>query len=82
MPKKVITVTYPNGTKKLIVGKESNNIPIKESNNVPIKENNTPVKVRTIEKEDKKPKPIMGRAGLTSSKRAYKYGGKINVRKR
>ena len=66
MAKKVITVTHPDGTKKIIVGKESNM---------------TPVKTRE-EDEKRRVKPLMSKAGTTSTKTAYKCGGKLNVRKR
>lgn len=66
MAKKVITVTYPDGTKKVIVGKESNM---------------TPIKTRELE-DTKRVKPLMSKAGTTSTKTAYKLGGKLNGRKR
>ena len=66
MPKTVVTVTHPDGTKKVLVSKESNS---------------HPVKTREAEEETKRAKPIMGKAGTTSTKTAYKFGGKINVRK-
>ena len=44
MPRKVITVTHPDGTKKVIVGQPSNG---------------TPVKTREPEK-DRRPKPEHG----------------------
>lgn len=65
MARKIVTVTHPDGTKKVIVGKEITSQPVK-----------------TREGEDKRPKPIMSKAGTTSTKTAYKLGGKINVRKR
>lgn len=66
MPRKIVTVTHPDGTKKIIVGQPSNTQPV----NVPTDE------------EKRRPKPIMGKAGTTSTKTAYKLGGKVNVRKR
>lgn len=66
MSKKVVIVTHPDGTKKLIIGQRSNQVP---------------VKTREGENE-RRAKPILGKAGTTSTKTAYKFGGKINVRKR
>jgi len=66
MARKVITVTYPDGTKKVIVGKESNM---------------TPVKTRELE-DTKRPKPMLVKAGLTKDRTPYKCGGKLNARKR
>ena len=66
MPRKVVTITHPDGTKKVIVGQPTES---------------KPVATREAEKE-RRPKPIMSKAGLTSTKNAYKFGGKINVRKR
>ena len=66
MTRRIVTVTHPDGTKKVIVGQQSNS-----------------QVVLTREPEDKRrPKPIIGKAGLTSSRTAYKKGGKINVGKR
>lgn len=61
MARKVITVTHPDGTKKIIVGKESNM---------------TPVKTREPE-EKKRAKPGTPKVGLTTEKNGYKYGGKL-----
>lgn len=66
MPRKVVTVTHPDGTKKVIVGQSTES---------------QPVSSRKAE-EDRRPKPIIGKAGLTSTRTAYKKGGKINVGKR
>lgn len=66
MSKKVVIVTHPDGTKKVIVSQESNSQPV----------------VTRKAEENKRPKPIMSKAGTTSTKTAYKLGGKINVRKR
>ena len=66
MARRIVTVTHPNGTKKVIVGQSSNGVPVKTKEG----------------EEIKRPKPIMGKAGLTSSRTAYNKGGKLNVRKR
>lgn len=68
MAKRVITVTHPDGSKKVLVSKGSASEPVKT----------TTVK----DEEEKRPKPVMGKAGTTSTKTSYKLGGKINVRKR
>lgn len=73
MNRPTIKITKPDGSTKIIVGKSSDNQYVKTATE--------PVKSREPIKE-KKPKPIMGRAGLTSTKTAYKYGGKLYVRKR
>lgn len=74
MPRKIVTVTHPDGTKKVIVGKQSTSQPIPS--------NSEPVKTRQGYDSNKRAKPIMGKAGLTSTRTAYKKGGKINVGKR
>ena len=74
MARKIVTITHPDGTKKIIVSKESTFKPISS--------NNIPKEISINQEERKRPKPIMGKAGLTSTKTAYKKGGKINVRKR
>ena len=74
MPRKVITVTHPDGTKKVIVGKQSTSQPIPS--------NSEHVKIKQKDDSDKRAKPIMGKAGLTNTRTAYKKGGKINVGKR
>ena len=74
MARRIVTVTHPDGTKKVIVGKQSTSQPIPS--------NSESVKTRQGDDSDKRPKPIMSKAGLTSTKTAYKFGGKINVRKR
>ena len=74
MPKKVVTVMNPDGTKKVIVSKQST------SQSTPF--NSESVKTRQVDNSDKRVKPIMGKAGLTNTRTAYKKGGKINVGKR
>ena len=74
MARKIVTITHPDGTKKVIVGKQSTSQPIPS--------NGEPVKTRQGNDSNKRAKPIMSKAGLTSTKTAYKLGGKINVRKR
>lgn len=74
MPRKVVTVTHPDGTKKVIVGQPTNSQPTPSDSE--------PIKTRQGDDSDKRVKPIMGKAGLTSTRTAYKKGGKINVGKR
>lgn len=66
MSRKIVTVTNPNGVKRVIVGQASNNQVVNTSSS----------------KERRRPKPIIGKAGTTSTKTAYKFGGKVDVRKR
>ena len=74
MARRIVTVTHPDGTKKVIVGKQSTSQPTPS--------NSEPIKTRQGDESDKRVKPIMGKAGLTSTRTAYKKGGKINVGKR
>lgn len=74
MTKRIITITHPDGTKKIVVSKESIFKPISS--------NNIPKETSRNQEERRRAKPIMGKAGMTSTKTAYKFGGKINVRKR
>ena len=74
MARRIVTVTHPDGTKKVIVGKQSTFQPTIS--------NNEPIKTRQGDDSDKRVKPIMGKAGLTNTRTAYKKGGKINVGKR
>lgn len=74
MPKKIVTVTNTDGTKKVIVSKQST------SQSTPF--NSESIKTRRVDDSDKRVKPIIGKAGLTSTRTAYKKGGKINVGKR
>ena len=55
MSRKIVTVTNPNGIKRIIVGQASNHQVVDTLSN----------------KERKRPKPIIGKAGTTSTKTAY-----------
>lgn len=66
MARKVITVTHPDGTKKVIVGQPSNG---------------TPVKTREPEK-DRRAKPVTPKISITNEKNGYKYGGKVKFKAR
>lgn len=61
MPRKVVTITHPDDTKKVIVGQ-----PIKSE----------PVSSRKAE-EDRRPKPVTPKISITNEKNGYKYGGKV-----
>lgn len=61
MPRKVVTVTHPDGTKKVIVGQPTES---------------KPVATRKAE-EDKRPKPVTPKISITNEKNGYKYGGKV-----
>ena len=74
MARRIITITHPDGTKQIVVSKES----ISKL----ISSNNIPKEISKNQEERRRAKPIMGKAGLTSTRTAYKKGGKINVRKR
>ena len=66
MPRKVVTVTHPDGTRKIIVSKDGNS---------------QPIKTRKAE-EDKRPKPETPFTGLTKERNAYKHGGKFKLKTR
>ena len=64
MARKVVTITHPDGTKKVIVGQTTNKIP---------------VKTRESE-EDRRPKPVTPKISISKEKNGYKYGGKIKLK--
>ena len=64
MARKVVTITHPDGTKKVIVGKPTNS---------------QPVITREAEK-DRRPKPGTPAVGLTKQRNGYKHGGKIKFK--
>ena len=64
MARKVVTVTHPDGTKKVIVGQPSNNVPIKTREN----------------EEDRRPKPVTPKISISKEKNGYKYGGKLKYK--
>ena len=69
MPRKVITVTHPDGTKKVIVGKQSTSQPIPSNTSKPI--------VTKESDEDRRPKPVTPKISITKERNGYKNGGKI-----
>ena len=64
MPRKIVTITHQDGTKKVIIGQSSNKIS---------------VKARESE-EDRRPKPGTPAVGLTKQRNGYKRGGKIKFK--
>lgn len=66
MARRVVTVTHPDGTKKVIVGKQSNNVPVKVIES----------------EEDKRPKPVTPKISISKEKNGYKYGGKVKYKTR
>lgn len=76
MSKNNIIITSPNGSKKIIVGKTSNNKPVKTKE---VKENNKQeVNQDSVITETRRAKPMIIKAGLTKERNPYKYGGKAN----
>ena len=72
MGRRIITVTHPDGSKKIIVGKESS------YNSVPA--SSKPIKTRTIGDDDKRPKPVTPKISISKEKNGYKYGGKLKLK--
>ena len=72
MARRIVTVTHPDGTKKVIVGKQSTSQP------TPV-DTSKPVSTRKAE-EDKRPKPGTPAVGLTKQRNGYKSGGKIKFK--
>ena len=66
MARRIVTVTHPDGTKKVIVGQPSNGTPVKTIE----------------PKEDRRPKPETPFTGLTKERNAYKHGGKFKFKTR
>lgn len=64
MAKRIITITHPNGTKKVIVGQQTTS---------------QPVLTREADK-DRRPKPGTPAVGLTKQRNGYKRGGKIKFK--
>lgn len=64
MARRIVTVTHPDGTKKIIVGSAGNT---------------KPVLTRETDK-DRRPKPGTPAVGLTKQRNGYKRGGKIKFK--
>ena len=65
MGRRIITVTHPDGSKKVIVGKSSES---------------EPVKTTVVKDEDKRPKPGTPKISVSKEKNGYKYGGKLKFK--
>jgi len=72
MARKVVTITHPDGTKKVIVGKPSNSQPISSDTSKPV--------ATREEEKDRRPKPGTPAVGLTKQRNGYKRGGKIKFK--
>ena len=72
MARKVVTITHPDGTKKVIVGKQNISQPVSV-------DTSKPVSIREEEK-DRRPKPGTPAVGLTKQRNGYKRGGKIKFK--
>ena len=72
MARRIVTVTHPDGTKKVIVGKQSTSQP------TPV-DISKPVSTREEEK-DRRPKPGTPAVGLTKQRNGYKRGGNIKFK--
>lgn len=64
MSKRIVTVTHPDGTKKVIIGTAGNN---------------KLVSTRKAE-EDKRPKPGTPKIGISHERNGYKNGGKLKLK--
>lgn len=64
MARKIVTITRPDGTKKVIVDQSTES---------------QPVSSRKIE-EDRRPKPVTPKISISKEKNGYKYGGKIKYK--
>lgn len=64
MARKIVTITRPDGTKKVIVGQSTES---------------QPVSSRKAE-EDRRPKPVTPKISISKEKNGYKYGGKIKYK--
>ena len=63
---KIVTVTHPDGTKKVIVGQNS-----KES-----------INKRKLTDEERRPKPVTPKISISRERNGYKNGGKIKSKTR
>lgn len=72
MARRIVTITHPDGTKKVIVGKQSTSQPI-------LVDTSKPVLTRESDK-DRRPKPGTPAVGLTKQRNGYKRGGKIKFK--
>ena len=71
MGRKVITITHPNGDKRVIVSKQSTAQPTAS--------NASPDDASRVFK-DRRPKPGTPKISITNEKNGYKYGGKVKLK--
>ena len=64
MARKVVTVTHPDGTKKVIVGKPTDSQPV----------------VTKEAEKDRRPKPGTPKIGISHERNGYKNGGKLKLK--
>ena len=72
MTRKVVTITNPDGTKKVIVSKQSTSQPTSVDTSKPV--------YTREEEKDRRPKPGTPAVGLTKQRNGYKHGGKIKFK--
>ena len=72
MARRIVTVTHPDGTKKVIVGQPSNSRPTSV-------DTSKPVSTREEEK-DRRPKPGTPKIGISHERNGYKNGGKLKLK--
>ena len=72
MSKRIVKITYPDGTTKIKVGKESSYTPVSTNSKL--------VKTRTVGDDDKRPKPVTPKISISKEKNGYKYGGKFKLK--
>lgn len=61
MAKRVITITKPDGTKRVVVAEDKEHTPVKTIESEP----------------DRRPKPGTPKISISDEKNGYKYGGKL-----
>lgn len=72
MARKIVTITHPDGTKKVIVGKQSTSQPTAV-------DTSKPVSTRKAE-EDRRPKPGTPKISISKERNGYKHGGKFKFK--
>ena len=72
MARKIVTITHPDGTKKVIFGKQSTSQPTSVNTS-------KPVSTREEEK-DRRPKPGTPKIGISHERNGYKNGGKLKLK--
>ena len=72
MARKVVTITHPDGTKKVIVGRQSTSQPTTI-------DTSKSVYTRKAE-EDRRPKPGTPKISISKERNGYKHGGKFKFK--